>query len=198
MSVKLGDAATTRRQRRPSMQRYFASFSSMCQIPKLLLTLVRPGGTLMAIEGNHGSTFFYPPSRLAWRTIQCLSDLQAARGGDALIGRRLQSLFSGLGVTDLRVDPRAVYADPSRPDWAALFTERTYIAMVEGARALALAGGMMTEAEKRASRICETRNEVASRTRSSRRLPGLVGIRLFWKITSFAAAFRPDVQVLSE
>jgi SAM-dependent methyltransferase len=111
------------------------------------LTLVRPGGKLMAIEGDHGSTFFYPPSRFAWRTIQCLIDLQAARGGDALIGRRLYSLFSGLGVTGVHVDPRVVYADPSRPEWVEWFTERTYIAMVEGARELALAGGMMTEAD---------------------------------------------------
>ena len=111
------------------------------------LTLVRPGGTLIAIEGDHGSTLFYPPSRRAWRTIQCLIDLQASRGGDALIGRRLYSLFSGLGVTDVHVDPRVVYADPSRPDWVEWFTERTYIAMVEGARELALAEGMMTELE---------------------------------------------------
>jgi SAM-dependent methyltransferase len=111
------------------------------------LTLVRPGGTLMAIEGDHGSTFFYPPSRQAYRTIQCLIDLQAARGGDALIGRRLHSLFSGLGVTGVHVDPRAVYTDPSRPEWVEWFTERTYIAMVEGARELALAEGMLTEAE---------------------------------------------------
>jgi SAM-dependent methyltransferase len=111
------------------------------------MTLLYPGGTLMAIEGDHGSTFFYPPSALAWRTIQCLIDLQAACGGDALIGRRLHALFSGVGVTGVHVDPRVVYSDPSRPDWVEWFTERTYIAMVEGARDQALAAGMMTESE---------------------------------------------------
>jgi SAM-dependent methyltransferase len=107
-----------------------------------VMTLLRSGGTLMAIEGDHGSTFFYPPSALAWRTIQCLIDLQAACGGDALIGPRLHALFSCLGVTDVHVEPRVVYADPSRPDWVEWFTERTYIAMVEGTRSQALAAGI--------------------------------------------------------
>jgi len=107
------------------------------------MTLLRPGATLMAIEGDHGSTFFHPQSQRAWRTIQCLIDLQAACGGDALIGRRLYELFSGLGVTCVRVDPRVVYADPSRPEWVEWFTERTYVAMVQGAREQALGAGMI-------------------------------------------------------
>ena len=46
-----------------------------------LLRLLRPGGTMTVIEGDHGSTFFYPESPEATRTIQCLIDLQAAKGG---------------------------------------------------------------------------------------------------------------------
>jgi SAM-dependent methyltransferase len=107
-------------------------------------SLVRPGGTITAIEGDHGSTFFYPPSKRAWRTIQCLIDLQARCGGDALIGRRLYPLFVAAGLSEVHVTPRAVYADLSRPDWIEWFTERTYIAMVQGARERALAEGLIS------------------------------------------------------
>ena len=112
-----------------------------------VVKLLRPGGTLMAIEGDHGSTFFHPRSALAWRTIQCLIDLQASYGGDALIGRRLYEIFSGVGITGVHVGPRVVYADPSRPEWVEWFTERTYIAMVDGAREHAINAGMMTAEE---------------------------------------------------
>ena len=54
-----------------------------------LRAVLKPGGTLTVIEGDHGSTFFHPHSDAAWRTIQCLIDLQAAAGGNALIGREL-------------------------------------------------------------------------------------------------------------
>jgi ubiquinone/menaquinone biosynthesis C-methylase UbiE len=109
--------------------------------------LVRTGGSITAIEGDHGSTYFYPPSPRAWRTIQCLIDLQAATGGDALIGRRLYPLFKEAGLADIHVTPRAVYADPSRPDWVEGFTKRTYIAMIEGARDRALAADLISADE---------------------------------------------------
>ena len=107
-------------------------------------SLVRPGGSVIAIEGDHGSTFFHPPSAAAWRTIQCLIDLQAACGGDALIGRRLYPLFCDSGLANVRVSPRVVYADPSREDWVEMFTDRTYIAMVEGVRERALAAELIS------------------------------------------------------
>lgn len=105
---------------------------------------VRPRGTVIAIEGDHGSTFFHPHSPQAWRTIQCLIDLQASYGGDALIGRRLYPLMSAAGLAQVTVTPRAVYADPSRPEWVEYFTDRTYIAMVEGVRERAIAAGLIS------------------------------------------------------
>ena len=151
VSFQLGDARALPEPSHPFDAAFFCFVLEHLPDPERVLehamTLVRPGGTLMAIEGDHGSTFFHPQSKLGWRTIQCLIDLQAAQGGDALIGRRLHSLFSGVGITDVQVDPRFVYADPSRPDWVEWFTERTYIAMVAGAREQALAAGMMTASE---------------------------------------------------
>ena len=106
-------------------------------------TVLKPGGTLTVIEGDHGSTLFYPRSADAWRTVQCLIDVQSALGGDALIGRALFPLLRQAGFRDVAVSPRFVYADSSRPDWVEGFTRNTYIAMVEGAREQALAAKLM-------------------------------------------------------
>ena len=105
---------------------------------------LRPGGTLTVIEGDHGSTFFYPDSRDAARTIQCLIDLQAKNGGDALIGRRLFPLLTQCGFSDIRVSPRMVYVDSSKPAYVEGFTKKTFIAMVEGVRDQAIDSGIAT------------------------------------------------------
>ena len=111
---------------------------------RCLTRVLKPAGTLTVIEGDHGSTFFHPHSAAAWRTIQCLIDLQAQSGGDALIGRRLYPLLKQAGLRGVTVSPRFVYADSSRPEWVDGFTEKTYIAMVEGVRQAALAKGMIS------------------------------------------------------
>ena len=111
-----------------------------------LRAVLKPGGTLSVIEGDHGSTFFHPRSDAAWRTIQCLIDVQAAMGGNALIGRELYPLLLGAGFRDVAVSPRFVSVDASRPAWVEGFTHNTYIAMVEGARDQALAASLIDRA----------------------------------------------------
>ena len=108
-----------------------------------LRAVLKPGGTLTVIEGDHGSTFFHPRSNAAWRTIQCLIDVQAVMGGNALIGRELYPLVIAAGFRDVAVSPRFVYVDASRPAWVEGFTRNTYIAMVEGAREQALVAGLI-------------------------------------------------------
>lgn len=104
---------------------------------------LKPGGTLTVIEGDHGSAYFHPDGASASRAIACLVDLQARAGGDALIGRRLYPLLCQGGFAKVRVSPRMVYADASRPDLVRGFTRDTFIAMVEGVRAPALELGLM-------------------------------------------------------
>jgi SAM-dependent methyltransferase len=108
-----------------------------------LKTLLRPGGTITVIEGDHGSAYFHPESAAAHEAIQCLVALQAAAGGDSLIGRRLYPLVRDAGFEDVRVSPRMVYVDGSRPDLIDGFTRRTFSAMIEGVREPALARGMI-------------------------------------------------------
>ncbi len=106
-------------------------------------TKLRPGGTITVIEGDHESTLFYPPSRDAWRTIQCLIDLQKAAGGNALIGRELFPLLQSARFRNVAVSPRMVYADASRPKVVEGFTKNTYIAMVKGVQEQALSAGLI-------------------------------------------------------
>ncbi|WP_410670849.1 class I SAM-dependent methyltransferase [Amycolatopsis sp. cmx-4-68] len=111
-----------------------------------LKTLLRPGGTITVIEGDHGSAFFHPRSEHAQAAIDCLVRLQADAGGDALIGRRLYPLLAGAGFGDVTVEPRTVYADASRPGLVTGFTRDTFTAMVEGVGAAAVAAGLLDEA----------------------------------------------------
>ncbi len=108
-----------------------------------LKEVLKPGGTLTVIEGDHGSAYFHPDSVPARRAIECLIRLQAAAGGDSLIGRRLYPLLAETGFREVSVSPRMVYADASRPDLAEGFTKKTFTAMVEGVREQALARGLI-------------------------------------------------------
>jgi hypothetical protein len=108
----------------------------------ILRTVLKPGGSITVIEGDHGSTYFNPDSRAAAAAIQCLVDLQREAGGNALIGRQLYPLLVEAGFDAVRVSPRMVYVDSSRPDLVEGFTRKTFTAMVEGIREPAIAAGL--------------------------------------------------------
>lgn len=105
--------------------------------------LIKPGGTITVIEGDHGSTYFYPDSRAAHAAIQCQVTLQQAAGGDALIGRQVYPLLVKAGFDAVRVSPRMVYVDSSRPDLVDGFTRKTFTAMIEGIRSSAVTAGII-------------------------------------------------------
>jgi SAM-dependent methyltransferase len=104
--------------------------------------LLRPGGTITVIEGDHGSALFYPDSSEAHKAIQCLVELQRRAGGNALIGRQLYPLMVSAGLESVRVSPRMVYVDSSRPDLVDGVTRKTFTAMIEGIREAALEAGI--------------------------------------------------------
>jgi trans-aconitate methyltransferase len=109
----------------------------------ILRRLLKPGGTITVIEGDHGSTYFYPDSAAAQAAIHCLVVLQCNAGGNALIGRQIYPLMVAAGFDAVRVSPRMVYVDASRPDLVDGFTRKTFTAMIEGARESAIAGGFI-------------------------------------------------------
>lgn len=109
-----------------------------------LRKLLKPGGTITVIEGDHGSAYFYPDSAAAHAAIQCLVTLQQESGGNALIGRQVYPLLVKAGFDGVRVSPRMVYVDASRPDLVEGFTKKTFTAMIEGVREPAISSGLIT------------------------------------------------------
>jgi ubiquinone/menaquinone biosynthesis C-methylase UbiE len=103
-----------------------------------LQRVLKTGGSITVIEGDHGSTYFYPESQEAQKAVQCLIEIQARLGGNSLIGRQLFPLLTQAGFRDVSVSPRMVYVDHSKPELVEGFTKNTFTAMVEGVREQAL------------------------------------------------------------
>lgn len=127
----------------------------------ILKGMLKPGGTITVIEGDHGSAYYHPHSEYAQRNIQCLIDLQAQMGGDSLIGRRLYPLLIEAGFEDVNVTPRVVYADASRPQMVEGFTRNTFNAMVANIKESAIAHGLIDKAawEKGMKDLCRTERD---------------------------------------
>jgi len=113
----------------------------------VLRTFIKPGGNITVIEGDHGSTYFHPDSLHAHRAIQCQIDLQKQSGGNANIGRELFPLLNSAGFDFVRVSPRMVYVDASRPELVEGFTRKTFTAMIEGIREAAVEAEMIEPEE---------------------------------------------------
>jgi SAM-dependent methyltransferase len=111
-----------------------------------LRRLIRPGGTITVIEGDHGSVFFHPDSEKARRAIRCQIELQSLSGGNALIGRELYPLLCSAGFRNVQVSPRMVYIDAGKPGLVEGFTKKTFTAMIEGVKEKALACGLTDSA----------------------------------------------------
>jgi SAM-dependent methyltransferase len=126
-----------------------------------LRRVLKPGGSITVIEGDHGSAYFHPDSADARKAIECLVELQRQAGGDSLIGRRLYPLLSENGFREVAVSPRMVYADATRPALVDGFTKKTFTAMVESVRKQALDAQMMT-AERWAGGIRDLYRTAAS------------------------------------
>jgi SAM-dependent methyltransferase len=109
----------------------------------ILTGVLKPGGTMTVIEGDHGSAYFHPDSNAAHMAITCLIELQRLAGGNALIGRQLFPLMVAAELERVHVSPSMVYADSSRPDLVDGFTRKTFTAMIEGVREPAIEAGMI-------------------------------------------------------
>lgn len=112
-----------------------------------LRRVLKRGGTITVIEGDHGSTYFFPESPDARKAIQCLVDIQAEMGGNSLIGRQLYPLLKKSNYNNVNVSPRMIYVDSSKPDLVEGFTKSTFIAMVEGVKEQAIRRSLMEEAD---------------------------------------------------
>ena len=105
--------------------------------------LLKDGGTITVIEGDHGSTYFYPDNEAAYKAIRCQVEVQKRAGGNANIGRALYPLLKAAGFGGIKVSPRMVYVDSSKPHLVEGFTKNTFTAMVEGVRESAIKAGLI-------------------------------------------------------
>ena len=108
-----------------------------------LRRMLRPGGTITAIEGDHGSALFHPENDAAQAAINCQVELQRRAGGNATIGRQLYPLLTAAGFEAVRLSPRMVYVDASRPSLVDGFVRRTFTAMIEGIGERAIAAKLI-------------------------------------------------------
>lgn len=97
-----------------------------------LKRVLKHGGLIMVIEGDHGSTFFYPDSTLAHAAIKCQVTLQQQHGGNSNIGRELYPIMKAAGFSAVEVLPRMVYVDAGKPQLVEGFIKNTFTAMIEG------------------------------------------------------------------
>lgn len=112
-----------------------------------LKRVLKPGGTLMIIEGDHGSAYFYPDSLSAQKVIQAQVTLQEQKGGNANIGRALYPLLFDSGFKNINISPRQVYVDDSKPELLDGFIKNTFTAMVKGIAEEALAKKIISKEE---------------------------------------------------
>lgn len=108
-----------------------------------LKALLRPGGTITVIEGDHGSAYFHPDSAAAREAIRCQIELQRRAGGNAMIGRQVYPMLVDAGFDAVHVSPRVVYVDSSKPQLVDGFTKKTFTAMIEGVRRPAIEAGIV-------------------------------------------------------
>lgn len=106
---------------------------------------LKEGGTITVIEGDHGSVYFHPESDAAHKAIQSQVELQRRAGGNAMIGRELYPLLNQADFNSVRVSPRMVYVDSSKPELVEGFTKKTFTVMTEGVREAAIQAGIIEQ-----------------------------------------------------
>jgi ubiquinone/menaquinone biosynthesis C-methylase UbiE len=111
---------------------------------QMLKRVLKPGGTIMVIEGDHGSTYFHPDSEEARDAVSCQVMLQKMNGGNANIGREIYPLLKESGFSNIIVSPRMVYVDDSKPALVEGFTRNTFSAMIEGVATPAIEAGLIS------------------------------------------------------
>jgi len=99
----------------------------------VLRRCVKPGGRVTVVEGDHGSCRFFPETPAALAAWGALVAAQRRLGGDPDIGRRLHGLLTAAGFTDVRVEPRTIFADAGSPALREGFARRIIVPMVAGA-----------------------------------------------------------------
>jgi len=114
---------------------------------KELKRVLKTNGTITVIEGDHGSTYFFPESEAAMRAVQAQATLQKQNGGNANVGRQLYPMLTDVGFSNVIASPRQVYVDDSKPDMVENFIKNTFTAMIKGVSEEAISKQIITKNE---------------------------------------------------
>jgi ubiquinone/menaquinone biosynthesis C-methylase UbiE len=97
--------------------------------------VLKPGGSITVIEGDHGSCFWHPETEAALKVWDAMIEAQKMLGHDPLIGRRVYPLLKQAGFNVKDVSPRWVYTDSSNAELMDGVVNRIIVPMVESAKA---------------------------------------------------------------
>ncbi len=107
-----------------------------------LKRVLKRGGSLTVIEGDHGSAFWRPETVDSRRVWQCLIHSQARLGHNSLVGRDLSTLLGDAGYEIRTLVPAWIYADDRDPVYLDDIVSAIMVPMVESARDQSLALGL--------------------------------------------------------
>lgn len=96
--------------------------------------VLKKDGSITVIEGDHGSCYFYPETIESVKVWECLIQCQKGLNCNPMIGREIYPLLKNSGFKNIKVSPKIVYVDSSKPDMVEGFNKKTIIAMVNGVR----------------------------------------------------------------
>ncbi len=117
------------------------------QILTELKRVLKKDGTITVVEGDHGSTYFYPDSTTARKAVAAQVELQKKNGGNANIGRTLYPLLEQCGFQQIAISPRQIYVDKSKPNLVDGFIRKTFTAMIKGVEEEAVSKGIISKNE---------------------------------------------------
>ena len=107
--------------------------------------LLKKGGTITAIEGDHGSALWFPETEESLLVWQCMIKVQQQLRHDPLIGRRLYPLLIEAGFTPEDVSPRWIYGDAMNPEFLAGVVNQIMVPMTQTARERSLELGLVDD-----------------------------------------------------
>jgi len=99
-----------------------------------LKRVLKSGGSITVIEGDHGSCFWYPQTEASIKVWNALIIAQQHHGHDPLIGRKVYPLLMETGFTIQDVSPRYVYGDLGKQKLLNGMVHKIIVPMVQSAK----------------------------------------------------------------
>lgn len=108
-----------------------------------LRRVVRGGGSVTVIEGDHGACVWHPETEESLKVWHSLISVQGMLGHDPLVGRGLYPLLTEAGLDVREVSPKAVYGDALRPELLDGVVNKIIVPMTETACERAIEWGLI-------------------------------------------------------